>query len=75
MATNLTKEEKAQIISSHIKNLKYTRYNLEIDIIQENAKSTPSESAIVSFNSQIDDVDSQILTLQAQLTTVNALVE
>ena len=38
MAINLTKEEKAQIISSHIKSLSYTKYNLEIDIIQESAQ-------------------------------------
>jgi outer membrane murein-binding lipoprotein Lpp len=71
----LTKEEKAQIISSHIKNLNYTRYNLEIDIIQENAKVSPSSSALTSFNAQIDEVDNQIAALQTQLTAVNALTE
>lgn len=75
MTINLTKEEKAQIISSHIKNLNYTKYNLEIDIMQENAKSTPSAGAISSFNAQIDEVDDQISALQAELTAVNALTE
>jgi ubiquinone biosynthesis protein UbiJ len=75
MTINLTKEEKAQIISSHIKNLNYTRYNLEIDIIQENARSTPSASALTNFNTQIDEVDDQIAALQTQLTAVNALTE
>ena len=75
MTTILTKEEKAQIISSHIKNLSYTRYNLEIDIIQENAKVSPSSSALTSFNAQIDEVDNQVEALQTQLTAVNALTE
>jgi len=75
MTTMLTKEEKAQIISSHIKNLNYTRYNLEIDIIQENAKVSPSSSALTNFNTQIDEVDDQIAALQTQLTAVNALTE
>jgi len=75
MTINLTKEEKAQIISSHIRNLKYTRYNLEIDILQENAKSTPSTGAITAFNSQIDEVDDQIAALQSELATVNSLTE
>ena len=75
MTINLTKEEKTQIISSHIKNLSYTRYNLEIDIIQENAKVTPSASALTNFNTQIDEVDNQIAALQTQLTAVNALTE
>jgi ubiquinone biosynthesis protein UbiJ len=75
MTTILTKEEKAQIISSHIKNLSYTRYNLEIDIIQENAKVTPSASALTNFNSQIDEVENQIAALETQLAAVNALTE
>jgi hypothetical protein len=75
MTTNLTKEEKAQIISSHIKNLNYTKYNLEIDIVQENARATPSASALTNFNTQIDEVDDQIAALQTQLTAVNALTE
>ena len=75
MTINLTKEEKAQIISSHIKNLNYTKYNLEIDIIQENARVAPSESALTNFNTQIDEVDDQIAALQTQLTAVNALAE
>ena len=75
MTTNLTKEEKAQIISSHIKSLNYTKYNLEIDIVQENARAIPSESALTNFNTQIDEVDDQIAALQTQLTAVNALTE
>jgi len=75
MTINLTKEEKAQIISSHIKNLNYTKYNLEIDIVQENARIAPSASALTNFNTQIDEVDDQIAALQTQLTAVNALTE
>jgi hypothetical protein len=75
MTTNLTKEEKAQIISSHIKSLNYTKYNLEIDIIQENAKASPSTSALNNFNTQIDEADDQIAALETQLTAVNALTE
>jgi hypothetical protein len=75
MTINLTKEEKAQIISSHIKNINYTKYNLEIDILQENSKNTPSASALSNFNEQIDEADNQIAALQTQLTAVNALTE
>jgi hypothetical protein len=75
MTINLTKEEKVQIISSHIKSLSYTKYNLEIDIIQENAKVTPSASALNNFNSQIDEAEGQIAALQTELSAVNALTE
>jgi hypothetical protein len=75
MTINLTKEEKAQIISSHIKSVNYSKYNLEIDIIQENAKSSPSQSALNNFNTQIEEAEDQISALQAELTAVNALTE
>lgn len=75
MTTSLKKEEKAQIISSHIKNLNYTKYNLEVDLLKENAKDNPSENALDNFNAQMDEVDNQIAALQTELTAVNALTE
>jgi hypothetical protein len=75
MTNILNKEEKAQIISSHIRNLSFTRYGLEIDIIQENAKNNPQTVEIENFQSQIDAIDNQISALNAELIKVNALVE
>jgi hypothetical protein len=75
MTINLKKEEKAQIISSHIKNLNYQKYNLEIDLLQENAKESPSQSALENFNKQITEVENQKVALETELTTVNALAE
>ena len=49
MTINLTKEEKAQIINSHIRSLAYTKYNLDIDILQENAKLNPETSVDAGF--------------------------
>jgi len=74
MTIELTKEEKAQIINNHIKSLTYTKYNLEIDIIQENAKAAPVASSISAFEDQIEDIDGQILALNIKLTAVNALL-
>jgi hypothetical protein len=75
MTINLTKDEKAQIINNHIKSLSYTKYNLEIDILQENAKSSPVPSSIATFEDQIEDIEGQISALNAELTAVNALAE
>jgi hypothetical protein len=75
MTIQLTKEEKAQIITNHIKSLSYTKYNLEIDIVQENAKSSPVLSSIAAFENQIVDIDGQISALNTRLTAVNALAE
>jgi hypothetical protein len=75
MTIQLTKEEKAQIINNHIKSLSYTRYNLEIDVVQENSKAVPVASSITAFEDQIEDIDGQILALNTKLTAVNALPE
>jgi predicted nucleic acid-binding Zn-ribbon protein len=75
MTTQLTKDEKSQIINNHIKSLLYTKYNLDIDILQENAKSAPVASSIAAFEDQIEDIEGQISALNAELTAVNALVE
>jgi hypothetical protein len=71
----LTKEEKAQIINSHIRSLEFNKYNLEIDIIQENAKETPSTETINSINTQKSEVSDQIAALTSELTKVNLLTE
>ena len=75
MTINLTKEEKAQIINSHIRSLAYTKYNLDIDILQENAKLNPETSVLANLNSQIDEVDDQLTALQTELAAVQELVE
>ncbi len=73
MTIQLTKEEKAQIINNHIKSLSYTKYNLEIDILQENAKAVPVASSISAFEDQVEDIEGQISALNTELTAVNAL--
>lgn len=75
MTIQLTKEEKAQIIISHVRNLAFSKYNLEIDIIQENAKAEPYAGTITSINAQIDEIQDQISALNAELAIVNALAE
>jgi len=75
MTIQLTKDEKAQIINNHIQSLSYTKYNLEIDILQENAKAAPVASSITAFETQIEDIQGQITALNTELTAVKALAE
>jgi len=75
MTVLLTKEEKAQIILSHKKSLTYSRYNMEIDLLQENAKATPDTSVLSTLNERMEDIDEQLSALDAELTAVNALEE
>jgi hypothetical protein len=73
--TTLNKDEKAQIISSHLKSLAYSKYNLEIDTLQENSKSSPNADVLTSISSQSAEVDAQIAALTAELAEVEALTE
>jgi len=73
--TTLSREEKAQIINSHIKSLAYSRFNLEIDDLQEKAKTTPNVKSTDSIVLQIAEVDKQATALSAKLAEVNLLAE
>jgi hypothetical protein len=65
--TLLTNEEKSGIIIQHLKNLHYNKFNIEISIIEENAKSDPEASAIASLNEQLADYNSRIEALDTEL--------
>jgi hypothetical protein len=73
--TTLNKEEKAQIIGSHLKSLAYNKYNLEIDTLQENAKSSPNSDVLTSIANQVSEVEAQIAALNAELAEVESLTE
>ena len=72
MAIELSKEEKIQIINSHQRNLAFSKYNLELDILQENAKTAPSAVTITSLQSQVTEVTDQLSALDDELTAVSA---
>jgi len=65
--TTLTNADKAQVINSRLKNLLYAKYNLDVDKIVENAKSTPTESVIEKYNDSISEINLQISALTAEL--------
>ena len=67
MTTLLSNEEKTGIINQHLKNLHYNKFNIEISIVEENAKVTPEAEALTNLNTQLADFDSRIEALDAEL--------
>jgi len=65
--TTLTNADKVNIINSKMKNLAYTKYNLDLDIIIENAKVTPSAASVSALNSSVAEIVAQIAVLQTEL--------
>jgi len=64
--TTLTNAEKLSIVNSRIKSLNYTKYGYEIDLIAENARTSPSQTTIDSINTSKADVSAQITALTTE---------
>ena len=71
----LTKEEKIQIIESHKRNLDYTRYNLEVSLLEENARTKVNQVVVDTLQDQINEIDSQKATLDAEIVSVSSATE
>ena len=62
MEEQVSVEEKIHMIKNFIKNLSYSRYNIELSLIAENAIENPNEN-----NIQIEEIDDKIEALQNEL--------
>ena len=73
--TILTKADKLQMLNSHIRSLEYSKYGLQLDLMQENAKQNTNSEEVSRIQALIADTDNQLEALDEELTTVNALTE
>ena len=73
--TTLSKSDKIQIIESRSRGLEYKKFGLELDILVENAKTTPDTESISTLESAISEVSNQLSVLDTELTAVNSLTE
>ena len=67
--TTLTNEEKADIVNQHIKNLEYSKFNLELSLVEENAVA--SSDSIVSLESQLAELNLKKTALLEELAKVD----
>lgn len=72
MSITLTNEEKAAVVSQHIKNVDYSIYNIELSLIEENSVSSPDSEKISSLNSQLTDLTAQKTALTSELSALSA---
>lgn len=71
----ITKEEKLQLIASHKRTLTARKYSLELDVLKENAVSTPNSATLANLQNQIAEIDLQSAALAAEEDSVNAQEE
>lgn len=70
MGYDLTDEEKTGIIEQHIKNLKYSKFNTEMSLVEESAGLSPKQSLLDDLNKQISEVDNKINSLLNELKKI-----
>ena len=70
--TDISKEEKLNLIASRIRGVKINKYSAELNIIEQNATEAPEASIIASSNKTIATAEAQITALQAQYDAVEA---
>lgn len=63
-------EEKINIIDQHKKNIQYSKYNLEITLLTENAVSEPDNNIIKSITDKITDLNNKIAVLDKELASL-----
>lgn len=66
----LSNEDKISIINQHKRNLEYVKYGVQLSIIEENAVDSPNQDLLSSFNNQIEDLDSKLAALDAELAAL-----
>lgn len=62
----LTNEEKVAIIDQHKRTVEYSKYNLQVSILEENAVDTPNADTVDSLNNQIAELDKKLAALDAE---------
>jgi hypothetical protein len=68
----LTNEEKINIVTQHLKNAYTNEYNLEMSLVEANAKAIPDQANIDSINAQLTDISAQKTALEAELASLQA---
>lgn len=61
--TILSEDEKAQIKIAAKRNLEYQMYALEVDVIAENAKTSPDSARLSALADEIADKQAQIAAI------------
>ena len=70
MTYELTNDEKRNIINQHLRNLEYSKFNVEISLVEENADPSPDQENLDSLTGQLDTINGKMEALVAELAAV-----
>jgi hypothetical protein len=69
--TTLSNEDKISVVNQHKRAVEYSKYNLTISLIEENAVLSKDQEAIQSLTAKIADHDSKLSALDAELDSLS----
>lgn len=72
MTVQLTNEEKISVITQHIRNLEFNKYNLNVSLIEENAMAIPNQATLDSIDLQLSECNSKITALNAEIASLQS---
>lgn len=70
MSELLTNEEKVSVVNQHLKNLEYSKYNVELSLMEENSTTQINDDMILSLNEQLVSINAKINILQQEITAL-----
>jgi 16S rRNA G1207 methylase RsmC len=69
--TTLSNEDKISVVNQHKRAVEYSKYNLTISLIEENAVLSKDQEAIQSLTAKIADHNSKLSALDAELDSLS----
>jgi hypothetical protein len=72
MTIQLTNEEKISVITQHIRNLEFNKYNLDVSLIEENAMAIPNQATLDSIDLQLSEYNAKIIALNAEIASLQS---
>jgi len=66
MTTLLTNADKLSVVNQHIKGIDFQLYNLELDLLEANAETTPNAENISSINGRVTSLTAKRAVLAAE---------
>jgi hypothetical protein len=70
MTYELTNDEKRNIVNQHLRNLEYSKFNVEISLVEENADPSPNQENLDSLAGQLATINGKMEALTAELAAI-----
>lgn len=71
MTIELSNEEKISIVNQHKRAIEYSKYNLTISLIEENAVLNKDQDTIDSLTAKLADHNSKLSALDAEIDSLS----